>query len=816
MPKTQRQKLTELLEQQQSNGVIRSDNELKRELERLMTQLEDRDGTPTFQAIEQSERTNSATYNQNLDSLSFDLETIFSSSNNIERLIKSHHQLSRSSIAEIRKQIADMRSQVEYFKLLMEADDGLGEGIYEDFFTEKLTETREEILSVMRKDRFGETRGSVYEAENVGNALQLSGYETTNQVRTNYGRQIADIKVRNRVGLEAENTQHPVELAIDGSPNTFWAESVLVDDVILQNIGDIWSHDYHDFPKSGALSELEITLNGLSTVSELRFDPYASYPLEIVSIHGYENKSRTGEMYELVSPTHTSTHQRSQKSVDRMIFQFPSVEISMIRILVRQENYTKENFLINEDELRDSQLWENLTNTPELIADYAEPGETVASFDKKNEVAGWNVYLNKLKEWAEIFKEDGLVDAAKRAMEVVRIGDYKNPLLLSLYALKNKGEKTKVVDERSPTLESQWKPVNKLSYLYGAYDISVYGRKYNRSSIYVSQELPLSSNIETMAITTDEKHHYISVGPDEVDPQTNMPILNSSKITDIEYYITDKKNPIPTDWKPLLPTNNKYVESELLLGDDGTEPCEALQDGNTINFSLRFPFISKNTLVLKRNGVAMRPDMYLLCDDSKKIGIKNEHYSPTSIYTADYKPDETAYVVNLKEDNNITPTQFIDKKGEIGESFKSSDQHNRITLSHMPYLHREFLYNYQDATGRYEDDKDVLKASQFTYPLIVRVEGEEYKNITDYTSNTYDPERLNENNGKSFAHIKNQIFFGNPTDGTTIQNVTIDYYYITTSIRLKAILRRNHASYESVTPALFNYKIKTQSYDQDR
>ncbi len=816
MPQTQRQKILEILEQRKKEGLIRSDKELQIELDRLMKDLEGNSGKPSFQGFKQEERIDSSIHNENLENLSFDLSTIFTASNKIERLLESQHQLSRSTLSELKKKIREMRSEVEYYQLILHNDQDSKEAISERFHSPKLQETKESILNVMRRDRFGEVRSKHYDAEIVGDNLQLASIESYDQIKTNYGRQIADIRVRNRIGLQAENNKYPIENAIDGSENTFWAESVLVDDLIVQNIDDLWSHDYHDFPKDGAIAEIEILLNGLSTVSEIKFDPFSSYPLEIVSIYGYEDQSRKGEMYELISPLHSNPYQRSQKSVDRMVFQFPSVQISKLRILIRQENYTKENFLINHDEIAESDLWEKLTNDEKLIEDYKSPGETIAEFDRKSEISGWTTYLEKLHEWAVIFKQDGLMEAAKKAMEVVKIGDFKNPLLLSLYAMDKNYEKSKVKDERSPSMEDDWKPVSKLSYLYGAYDISVYGRKYQRSSIHITENLPLSSNTKNIALYTEEKHHYVSVGPDEVDPVTNKPEINSHKITDIEYYITDKSNPSSMDWIPILPESQKYIEGELLFGDDNLEPCEELQKGNTINFSLRFQFVSTETVEVRRNGLPMRKDMYILCDSGRKIGILNEYYSSTSIYTINYKPTSEAYVVDIGEKLNQKPTIFINSKGEVGEIFENVDQNNMIELSHTPYIHREFLYEYQENESKYTDNKEILTPDQFTYPLIIRVDGEEYKNITDYTMNNYDPERLKENSGKTFAHIGNTIIFGRPTNGNKPKNILVDYFYITTSLRMKVILRRNHAGHDSITPALLKYHIQGQSFDQNR
>jgi hypothetical protein len=815
MPGTQRQKLLELLELKQKQGLIRSEDEFKRELERLMAEMEKYNGTPTFMPIYQQGRTNSQAYNQNLDAIAFDLSTLFDASNQIERLIADNHQISRSLLADARKKIYTLKAQVDRYKLLMNHSDGFVDAIHEDFKTPQYTENEENKLQVLRKDRYGQPLSNIYNAENYGHALQLAGIETTDQLKTNYGRVLAKIEVRNRTGLEASNNKYKVENAIDGSPDTFWAEAIIVDDVIQQNIDDLWSHDYHDYPKSGAICELEITLNGLTTVSEIHFDPYCAHPLEVVAIHGYETTDNGGKMYSLISPNHPNIYQRSQKSVDRMVFQFPSVEISKLRILLRQENYVKENFIVSYDDLHNMEMWDRLASDEKIIPDFKEPGESMAEFDRKNEITGWKLYLEKLIEWATILRKEGLVEAAKKAMEIIQMGDYKNPLLLALRSINKNGEKEIVQDPRSPLLSQQWLATNKLVYVYGAYNISVFGRKYHRNSIYVSKPLPLSSNISRISLSTKEKHHDIQIGGEEIDPNTKQLIQHTARITDIEYYVTFKKNPLPSDWKPILPVEKKFVQGELLLGDDIDEEYPEFEGLDLITFTFRFPVVSKDTVTIRRNGYPMLPHMYIISDNGKKVGIKREYYSPSSIYTADYKPVDSAYTVIISGENGIQPTQFVNENGEIGEKFQTVDHNNCVELKHYPYLFRKVMFQYNKDEGRYDEDSSTYNSNEIYYPIIVRVKGVEYKNITDYATNSYDPERLKENGGRTFAHIGKKIIFGKPENGEKLEDIVVDYHYITTDIRLKAILRRNHAGYESVTPALYSYQLRCQSFDQE-
>src|SRR5690606_33865441 len=156
----------------------------------------------------------------------------------------------------------------------------------------------------------------------------------------------------------------------------------------------------------------------------------------------------------------------------------------------------------------------------------------------------------------------GVVEAAKQAMASIMMGDYKNPILLKLQALMPDKQQDLDADQ---ILSKSWQAVNKLSYLYGAYNISVFGRKYRNQSVYITKPLPLSSNTTRISLETVEKHHDLDIGIETMDPMTGKAqIPDTARITDIEYYVSHKKNPTATDWQPILPIDKTYVKGELL------------------------------------------------------------------------------------------------------------------------------------------------------------------------------------------------------------------------------------------------------------
>lgn len=803
MPETQRKKIIELLEIQQKAGLIRSSQEFQIELERLLLKINEQNGGPTFQAIPQSEDMNSRSFNKNMEAIAFDLSVLFEASSTIDRLMSENQQLSRSLLSGIKKNLHMLQGKIDRHKLLIKNADNFIDSIHESFQSPEYTETNEKELEALRKSRFDKPLGAIYHAEQVGKALQLAGVETIDQLKTNYGRKLAKIQVTNRIGHSNNHPQNNIEKAIDGSFDTYWAENILVDQPILQDVNHLWGYQYEGIPKDGSICEVEILLNGITTVSDVHFDPFCDYPLEIVSIYGYETEDSGGKRYELISPHHSNPHQRSQKSVHRMTFQFPSVSISKLHILLRQENYVKENYIVNEEELKNEELWRSLSSKA-ISDDFKKPNETIASFDKKNEVTGWSVYLEKLKEWASSVNQTSLVESAKKAMNTIQMGDYKNPFLLKLQSLSPNKEVPK-------ELSTSWKAVNKLSYLYGAYDISVFGRKYQRESIYITKPLPLSSSTVRISLDTDEKHHDLDIG-------SELGVSEQTRVTDIEYYLTHKKNPTATDWVPILPIHKKYVRGELLSGDLITTEYPEFQSHESagdvlIKYSFRFPVASKETVVLRRNGIPMNPSTYVITDDGKKIAIFSKYYMASSIYTVDYQPTEEAFIYDLHRKNEIPPTQYIDQNGETGEVFSKADHNRSVTLHHKPYLFREKLFHYHKKEQRYEQKEVTGKDPE--YPVVVRVNGEEYLNITNYVTNSYNVKDLEKNEGKTFAQIGNQLIFGAPNDQRPLENITVDYYYVATDIRMKAILRRNTTEDESITPSLYSYHIRCQSYDQE-
>ena len=805
MPAMQRKKLTDIIEMKKDSGQLRTEAQIKAEFERMLQDIEKRNGSITFQARHQGGQSNSAAYNSNIEEIAFDLASLFAASEAVDRLLFDNSQLARSLLSNINKQVQTLQTRIERYRMLVQNADAHIDGIFEHFKIPELTETYEEILRTYRTDRFDKEYSSIYNAEHVGDSLQLASVQSEDKLRGTGGKKPSTIKVTKRMGNYHADTKHSAEFAIDGSLDTFWAEAAIADAPISRNDSSHWRLDYRNVASTnGAFCEFEINLNHASEVTDIHFDPYCAHPIEIVSIYGYETEENDGKGYELVSPSHPNPHQRSRKSTNKMSFQFPAVVISKLVFLIRQENYTKENYLVDVNRQQDADMWEKLTTKGDLIPDMKDPNETMASFNKKMDITGWTTYLNALEKYGKEKKDPSIIEMARSAMEVVRLGDFTNPLLVKLNSLK---KEDRVEIEKDEMLSKEWIAMNQFSYVYGAYDISIYSRKYISRSFYVSKPLPISSNSVKLTLSTEEENHDVFVRP-----------AIKSRITDIEYYLTYKKNPANEDWVPVLPLEKQYVECELLAGDVGGDSkvfsdYERSTAKKLITYTLRFEMVSPSTLVIKRNGIPIDRNTFLISEDNKRIGIKEEFFSSSSIYTVDYKTSDEAYEVVIDE-RNVPPIQYIDSNGETGEYFANANQDNTITLKHSPYLFRKDIFSYNEDELKYDTVEEQVQMSNPTFPINVRVNGKDFYNVTDYTGNSYNEEDLKKNEGYSFAQVGGKVYLGRPIDGHEIKDIRIDYHYIATDIRLKAILRRNSTENQSITPSLYSYKIKAQSFDQ--
>ena len=105
LPEFQRIKITQMLDEQRASGKIKSESEYRRELEKLISQLDTKKSTPMMQVRPQSGQTNSKDYNKTFEEIGIDLTALFMQSDKLDKILSKHQQLSSSIVRNIRQTI---------------------------------------------------------------------------------------------------------------------------------------------------------------------------------------------------------------------------------------------------------------------------------------------------------------------------------------------------------------------------------------------------------------------------------------------------------------------------------------------------------------------------------------------------------------------------------------------------------------------------------------------------------------------------------------------------------------------------------------
>lgn len=800
MPEMQAQQLKNIYNKEASGLGALDKASITEALNRLRAQI-DESKEFSFQGRPQSDKLDAVAHSKNLEEIDFDLRVLFTLSASIDEYMKDHLALGQSGLQLIEKRLYQIKQRMIQIAMRLNKNTKYDQVIYETMEAPTLIEGEPNELLTFGTDRFNEQVPTDSYAEHMGKTIVLAGTMSEDQVKTNFGRKLAEIEVRNQTGYASIMQGHEIDKAFDTSNETYWAENILMEEPIESTETTGWEIHSRYNGLTGALCEIQIRLDAVSTVSDIHFDPFCAYPLSIIDITGYSNRDFGGETYSLISRDHDNPNQMAQTSNKKMIFRFPSVEVGSIRITVQQENFTKESYIVKEDDITNMKMWNSISSDEELLDDVKNPNETMGEFNRKLEVSGWNTYLEALKSWSKDVKQEGLLSAAQMAINKIKSGNFKNGLSLQIQELKDAPDNS-IPEE----LATKWVATNKTSYVYGAYNIAVYGRKYKQQSVFVSKPFNLSSNAKRITLDVEESQ---VVSYNNKDGHKEI-------LTDIEYYLTAKKNPTYNEWIPVCPLNKGTIENEQLLGDAiGGDYPELKQNGRSIEFGLRFQAISKNDVVIRKNGEAIPSSHYIVSDDCRKVSILSSNYVATSSYTVSYKPVDSAYYFDTEEDLNMQPTLYINEQGQVGESFAQVELGSEVTLTNVPYLSRNFLFDKNRNDESYKQKENVLANVTIEYPVQVWADGKELMNVTSYDSNTYDPERLKENNGYTFAQIGKQVILGSPVDKKIIDKVKIDYHYIINNIRMKAILRRTTLENDSVTPELTAYTIQCINKDQE-
>lgn len=331
--------------------------------------------------------------------------------------------------------------------------------------------------------------------------------------------------------------------------------------------------------------------------------------------------------------------------------------------------------------------------------------------------------------------------------------------------------------------EDHSETVTKYEYNYGLYNLAVRHNEYHQTGVYVSRTIPFNGNMKTFSLQATEEHPEVIPG---------VPL------TDIEYYAYDGKN-----WNSILPFNKTKITCELLM---------PRLEGGEYRASLRFPL--EGGLVVRKNGQDVTGEMRLEPDNQSLVFL--QHYDVSAYYTAEYIPARSAYMIDFLEKSKVDG-EVVTRRSI--EQFSGTNSSGVITLKNHPFVDKEklnqqtldynptFLNNNYlpikvkvvDSTGYHIEQKMDVNDLQFGI-----------NNKTDYFDDSnsvmdwYDPDR-----GYEYIVRGNEVHFNTSIPASS--RIIVEYPYLVSDVRVKAILRRNIHGFDGLTPILKEYTAHFQT-----
>lgn len=740
---TQKNTILLILDEKRLSGEIKSDEEYEAQLKYLLSLVES--GEPMMKVRPQSGQTNPEDFNETYEEVSIDIMTAFSQINTIDRSVNKHQQLNQSIINNLKLNLSKVSDEVSQYERLVDYMTS------EDVTIEAFRDSNSfDTDNDMYRERDGTELPPAYHAklDIERESIKLPTILSQNAMIGPAGVRLANIKIKKQLGgglIRLQNPQNSVDKALDSSFETFWSESILVDSPIRVPL----EKDFYNI-KHGAVCELVVEFDYLTQINEISLLPFTEFPMEIVAIQYYESDDADEEAKEIISPTFKEAL-RSRAVSESTSFQFSDVHAKRLRIILNQIHYVKTEFLVNDREQKQLELW----------------------FAANREVDPEDVQVKDSYHFKPLYKNKA---------EMNKLYNY--------FSKQLKGMSTELEDVIGKQQDNTVTAVSKYQYNYGLYNLGVRRNEYQDKGIYLSKPLPIKGNIKAITLDTFEEHPTVE-GNDLV-------------FTDIEYYVSHLSDPSTEDWFPIVPKNRKKIDAELLLPKF---------EGGQYKAKLRFQ--PSASVKVRKNGVEIYEFFGDFTVSGNTVTLLNfdvsstytAEYTPvTSAYTVDFIEKHTV-AGSVQPNMKIEEFKGTSQQGHIGLKHYAFVDRGKLNAQangwNPSYLSNDYLpvkVKLINESG-FHIDQPFSATEQDTITVT---------NMTNY----FDEEKSQlqpfseELSNYQYMVIGDQLLFNTVLPETT--RVIVEYPYLIGEMRLKAILRRNIQAFHGLTPVLDEYMIRYQ------
>lgn len=694
--------------------------------------------------------TNADDYNQTAYEIYLDILTTFSYINDLYDTINSHQMLNESIVNTLYSNIATLNDKLDEYEAVI-GTAGSPDCFIDGFRTQNFQEWNKQYYTERYGERMPLATYAKFNSEQEN--LTLNYTRQQNVMVYKSGVQLGEIMISKQYGagfIKAKNSEAKLENAIDTSMSSYWAETILAD-AEMKVIGEEFENtngigqtnrSFYDLPR-GAMCEICLVFEALAKVNEIVLTPFGNFPIGIISIRYTLADDEDDDSYDIVAPENIEHEWLTSQSIKQQYaFHFPEIQCKRLYILINQLHCIKNTYLVSCNQMFKNELWFNATFND--IDNFNPDNTTVFAplyLDKKQEDPVWLYVNSKMLTSKNIDINDLLINN-----------------------------------------NNKYLPTTKYQYTYGFYNIAPNFVEFQKAGIFVSQEIEVNGPIDTITLESEEEHFRTSDG---------------YIATDIEFYITTKKNPSYQDWHPICPKNKKYIYKELLQLDYDycylrhTAVCGNVttydKHGNEKIDMIR-PIVYCNDIIMTEDA-----DYILRYDnDGNVYAVEISNIDHFALYTISYLPTDSSKELSLINDENPIPNNSYEEIMGNGTGC--------YELENFPYYSR---IN-PELTSSYVKIIDIESNKVFN-----QTDGEE--SLIQCVTNKQNPEDSYKNFIASTNKIQyytngKYIYFNQPISST--QKIEINYPSFDSKIRVKIILRRNTKRDSWITPILKKYKLE--------
>jgi hypothetical protein len=482
----------------------------------------------------------------------------------------------------------------------------------------------------------------------------------------------------------------PTANAVDTKPESFWGE-VLYTEIPTQQSYNRATPDNNgvtSYTVDGPIVKFKLNFSSAEPVNQVKILPFGTDPIKILEI---TYKPSTASLIEYSIPDFVV-----EESLDWMEFNFETIFVSEINVILAQENFRELLISVDKSILYATDFLVRLQETrAKEIADIPNLKDTLIGGNSE-------IYEQALDDLSELmsYKElekSPITEIDLAGQTVLSIGEVLskfNPNLSSLVE-----EVSNFTDTLPASYKSDVVTLQRYEYVVGAREIECNFVVYAPLGSYESAEFSSASNIVNTEIEVDERHPVFSGA------------YGSFKKTSTEWsveFASDRAAPI-------FPRNQVNANGECEIRDELVFFDLVTKSGET-RFNAKY-----SAMQLFENGELLStPNDYTATwlGGNGKLGIlvDTNRFDIKKLYTISYYASDASKSIDVQ-------SMFSPKYISVPEIFEEVGPDNDILLSTYPYVnfsainHPAFSYNTDENNYVYNPPINVITSGMIrAYP----------------------------------------------------------------------------------------------------